>query len=123
METDTAERLLAQLHEIDFPSLYNLSLPVKDRDSLVKLAKQKLKLVKRQLREEMDVIKKRWDGRNSYEAAQERLHLAPYKVLDDLIAKLEVAITELEIKGSEAKPVTFGTQLVGNFDTGEWHVL
>jgi hypothetical protein len=123
MSTDTVDRLLTEVHEIDFPALYSPTLATKEREASVKLAKQKLKLIKRQLRDEMDVIKKQWDGRNSNEAHQEKLNLAPYKVLDDLVAKLEVALAEVEIKGTSAKPVTFGNVLVGDFDKGEWHIV
>ncbi len=71
----------------------------------------------------MNVIKSKWDGRNAYEARQEQLHLAPYIVLENLVSQLEVALNELEIRGSVDWRPEFGNIIMGDFETGEWHVF
>jgi hypothetical protein len=122
MTSHSAEDLLSQLHELDIPSLFSADLSFTERSQNVALTKQKLKVVKKQLKNELESIKARWDGRNRYEAQEKRLYLAPYLLIDELIDRLEIEISELEIRGPEGKIPFFGTELVGNYDTGEWHI-
>ena len=99
MAENQADELLVQLHEVNIPLLFDAALEAGDRKDALKLTKQKLKRVKKSLKQEMDTTKARWDGRNAYQAQQERLHLAPLLALDTFIDRIEIALSELEIKG------------------------
>lgn len=123
MTSYSPDDLLTHLHQLNIPQLFTDNEPIEERKKSIKISKQKLKLLKKQIKQEMDVIKSQWDGRNAYEARQERLHLAPYLVVDTLVSQVEVAVNELDIRGSVDWKPDFGTVMVGNFDSGEWHIL
>lgn len=123
MPTYTPQQLLDHLHQLDIPSLFDPNLSSEERMKEIKVAKQKIRLLKKQVKQEIEVIKSTWDGRNTYQAQQERLHLAPFLQVEQLVAQIEIAINELGIRGAVDWRPAFGSVIVGSFKRGEWHIL
>jgi uncharacterized protein YukE len=88
--------ILDSVHELDFAALYDETLSKKERAANIKVAKQKLRIIKKNLKEQQTIINRRWDGRNSAQAAMERIELLPYNVLGQVLDYVETAFVELE---------------------------
>lgn len=123
METNLPQQFLDQIHELDIPSLFHEQMEPDAREKAVKLMKQKLRLIRKSVNQEITAIKARWDGRKTGEAEQERLHLIPFQLLIDLIERLDIALGELDVRGVLAEAPSFGTQIVGNHSRGDWQIL
>ncbi|MBK8035344.1 MAG: hypothetical protein IPK17_38730 [Chloroflexi bacterium] len=78
---EAAQKLLDELHAAHIPALFVEELPAKGRQAAIKVARQKLRHIKRQIKFEKDAIKARWDARKKDEALNETLYLLPYLTL------------------------------------------
>lgn len=123
MSSYSPQDLLDQLHELKIQGFYSSTLSKTDHANAIKLAKQQLRLVKKRLREEQSEITSRWDGRNAREAAIEKIELAPYSLIDDLVGELEIELTKLE-NGSQdvSNPISFGNFIFGDGQRGGWQI-
>ncbi|MBZ0283488.1 MAG: hypothetical protein K8L97_22320 [Anaerolineae bacterium] len=121
MDTNKPQMLLNELHSIGISNVYSTSLSPTDRKTQIKLAKQKLKLVKKNLGQETRAIKSMYDGRNQLQARIQQRELAPFIVLENLIDRLEVALSELETTDSPRKPHHFGEYIIEL--NGEWRIV
>lgn len=124
-ETSLAQILLDQLHELNLQELYSTKFQTKKaRVEHTRLTKQKLRLIKKRMKDEIKEIKAKYDGRVSYEAALERRYLAEYTPLDNLIPRLELFLKEFELKGTDGPvPPTFGTLYVGELEDEDWNIF
>ncbi len=124
MSIYTPQQLLDQLHEIDFGAISAERVSEKERQALLKLAKQNLKAVKQRLHAEEAYVNSKWDGRNSYQAQRKRVELLAYKLLDELIAQLELHLSEVDIALKFDKVIhsmpSFGTLIVGSEADGNY---
>lgn len=91
----TATELLTDLININLDQLYDKNIDNKERSIAIKLAKKKLSIIKKTLRETTKEIEKQYDGRKKYQAGREKSELAPYKAIDEIIPKIELALEEL----------------------------
>lgn len=123
MENELPQQLLNQIHELNIPALFHEQMESREREKAVKLMRQKLRLIRKSVNQEITTIKARWDGRKPGEAEQERLHLIPFQLLIDLIERLDIALGELDVRGVLAETPAFGTQIVGNLSRGDWQIL
>jgi hypothetical protein len=124
MAETTAQELLAQLHDMAIPVLFDETIHPKDRKDDLGLIKQSLRAFNKSLKHEIDLIKSQWDAADSYEAEQQRLHLAPYLALDSFLVRIERVLSELEHKGIPLKsPIEGSERLMGFFETGDWQIL
>lgn len=116
-------QILDELHQLNISYLANPTLTAKDRVNEIKLAKQKLRLIRKRWKQETEVINKRWDGRNRFEASQEQRELAPYEPLEEVMDKIELFLSELEIRGEGVSPPHFGTILVEDDTENKWYLF
>jgi hypothetical protein len=126
MSSYSPQQLLDQIHEIGIPELYEERMSEKERKARLKLAKQKLKAVKQRLRAEQTFVKGQYDGRNSGEAYLKRVELMPYELIDEVISRLEVQLTDLDtsLQLDNALPLApiYGTLLVGGVAYGGYTI-
>ncbi len=115
--------MLDHLTSLDIPAIFAANLAPEEREKSIKITKQKLRLLKKEIKEEIEVINSKWDGRNSFQALQKRLHLAPYKLIENLVLQVEIALNEHEIKGTTDWQLEYGTIIVGNLEKEEWHIF
>src|SRR4051812_17404118 len=92
----TAQELLDQVHSLNLERLWDVALSATERRSLIKLTKQNLKLILKQIKHEQGEINRRWDSRKKSEAERQKLELLPYNVLFLFVEKLFETIAELE---------------------------
>lgn len=130
---EPAQKLLDELHQVNIPALFVEELPSKGRKAAVKVARQKLRHIKGQIRFEKEAIKTQWDSRKKNEALAENLYLLPYLTLEKLVSQLEIDIAELEAASETGAPIpevpSFGSILYGQqVDDGarvefQWEVI
>lgn len=101
----TAQNLLDALHALSLFTLVEDTLSKKERLARISLAKKKLRAIKRDLRQEQQTIKRRWDGRNRYEAIQEEIGLLPFGLIDTLVSELEIVVAEIEVSVKHDRPL------------------
>lgn len=124
MSIYTPQQLLEQINEAYFEEVFKSELPQKERTAKMKLAQQKLRVAKRNLKAEQTLIKQRWDNRNKGEAAKEQLELAPYLLIESYLGKVEISYSELEaaIAGGSNYPeaITLGEVIIGDEWVGDY---
>jgi hypothetical protein len=128
--TYSPQELLGQFHEVDIAALFNPDIPTKkERTEKIKIARQKIRLIKSRTKEEQDTIKARWDGRKVGHAQQEKLHLAPYTLILDVISQIEIFISELaalKAKDPIPEPPNFNKEshavIFGDIQEGQWKI-
>jgi hypothetical protein len=127
MPTYLPQDLLDLLHTVDIPGLFAENMPIKERATSIKLARQKLRQIKRQIKQEQDVIRHQWDGRHKEEALRQREELAPYEVLHDVSLQAETAITVLQTSIELGKPLpvapVLGTVIIEDHAVGKWVIV
>jgi len=103
----SAQELLDDIAAIDIAAICSPSQEPKARADLIKLAEQRLKLIRKQLKDQSKDVAARWDGRNQYEGVMERLELAPYNLVDDQIGEILIFLEEVKIanKGNTRLPL------------------
>lgn len=121
LNTYTPQDLLEQFHSTGVADLFSRSLSKEELSQQSKLVKQKIGLVKKRIKQEKDVIKAQWDGRNKYEGLIEKRELAPFEKLEEYIGEVEIAISELEISGVRETPIR-GKAIYGDSESREWHI-
>lgn len=123
MADSIPNQILDELHRLDIFHLVDPSLTSKNRMDEIKLAKQKLRLIRKRWKQETDVINKRWDGRNRLQALLEQKELAPYEPLEEVMDKIELFLGELEVRGEGVTPPQFGTLLVEDVSKNKWFLF
>jgi hypothetical protein len=125
MVEELAQQLLNELHELRLQDLYNTNFQTKkELADEISLAKRKLRAIKKKMKDETTSIKSRWDNRASDEAATERMYLAMYLPLENLIEEIDVYLKEFEVRGNDAgEPPQFGTLYDGVLEEAEWHIF
>lgn len=126
MSDNRAQEFLDRLHDIGLAGAFEPTANPKEQKDIIKLVKQKLRLVQQDINREIKEIKARWDGRNSYEALRERDELAPFEVLNLLVSQIAVNLTELENSVQHDKPLPnrlwFESTLAQDME-GKWLVV
>ncbi len=126
MSDDTPQGLLDQLNEIGIPNLFDVDKSSKERLAEIKLARQKVRLIKQRLNQEKENISGRWDGRNRQQAVVKRLELAPLDALSDIVGQVEVMLTELETAVKTEGPIpnrpTIASIVAGGAELGWWSI-
>jgi hypothetical protein len=115
------QQLLDALHATGvFSETWNQSTK-KERVVQIKSYRAQLREIKANLRSVQNSIKKRYDGRNSFEAREEASQLLPYELIDSLVYKLETYLARVE-SGEEVSLEKIGTILYGSFDKDFWAI-
>ena len=91
----------------------------KDRVTQIRLYRAQLREVKSDLKIVQDPIKKRYDGRNSFEASQESSQLLPYEVIEKLIRQFETYLARIEA-GEEIELEELGNTFYGSYEKEFW---
>lgn len=91
------QQILNSLHDLKIEKLANEALSNNERKAEIRVFKQKLRLVKRKLSDAIATVKKTWDARKGDEEKQRQAEaLEPLKALNNLIAEIEIYLSELE---------------------------
>lgn len=89
--------LLSEIHQLSIERLYQPDLPTNERIADIKLTRQKLRVVKKDLREKQKDTKQSWDARQGkVHKIMQNFQLAPFELIDDLIEQIEISLKELE---------------------------
>ena len=120
----TPQELLDAIHLINIQSAWDPESISKERVALIKLNKQKLKAAKQSLRQQQEIIKKQYDGRNKTEAAIEKKMLLPYSLIDQLTTLLENYLNDLQHANEFDRPLPdrpiFGQIFYGSVEYGSY---
>lgn len=119
---NTPQDLLDQIHSSGILQLNLTEISTKTaRLEQIKLARQKLRLIKKQLQDARSIVKAKWDGRNQYEKVQENDELQPYQKIEDVILRIEIALSEMEINHNATMPI-YGKRIYGNSSFKFWDI-
>lgn len=118
----TPQQLLTKIHETgifteswdDFPTK-------KARVEKIRLYREQLRQINRQLKEAEDTIKATFDGRNQTQALLERLNLLPYSLIRNLIENVGIGLKKIEIDESLSLP-QYGEVIYGDLEEGYWAI-
>jgi hypothetical protein len=114
----TPQELLDQIHAINFP---NIVKSPQQADAF-RLASEKLNLIKKRVKQEVSAIEATWDGRNPQQAIAQKLQLAPYLLLRDVIDQLDIGLSELKMGQQPTSFLSLGRWIVGtNFS--DWKLV
>lgn len=117
------QQLLDALHQVNLPRVYDPALSAHQRQNLLALVKTELHDWRAALRDQMHAVRRRYSPQ---EAAEAKLALAPFRLLDDLGKELARDLHTVEQANQAGRPipevVTFGRLIFGTPDLADWHL-
>ncbi len=118
----TPQQLLTKIHEMGiFVEDWDNFPTKKARIEKIRLYREQLRQINRQLKEAEDTIKATFDGRNQTQAILERLNLLPYSLIRDLIENVGIGLKKIEIDENLSLP-QYGDTIYGDLEDGYWAI-
>lgn len=117
------QQLLDALHQVNVPRLYDPALSAQQRHNLIAMVKNELHDWRQMLRDQMTSVRRRYSPQ---EAAEAKIALAPFRLLDNLGKELAQSVDKLEKLNQANRPIpegfTFGNIIFGTPDLADWHL-
>jgi len=118
----TPQEMLTKIHETGiFGENWNHFPTKMARLERIRLYREQLRQINRQLKESEGIVKSFFDGRNQAQAVAEQLNLIPYSLIRDLLENVNIALKKVELDETTIFP-QYGEVIYGDLEEGYWAI-